>query len=108
MVPNTENQSEGEQSPQTQPAMAGMPPRPPKKTARDLEDPGLEKMHIFIPDPISLRDLLNAMSMDTGVIRLIQLSLEQSRSQWSIYSMLDFKSAEEIARARGYVAHKLQ
>jgi hypothetical protein len=46
--------------------------------------------------------------MDTVVIRLIQLDLEKSRSQLSMYSMLDFKSAEEIARARGYVAHKLQ
>jgi len=47
--------------PPTQPASAGSPPRPPKKTARGLEDESPEGRSIEFPDPILLKDLASAL-----------------------------------------------
>jgi hypothetical protein len=53
--------SSNKKSPNTQPAAAGGPPRPPKKTARDLEDQSPEEPHIDIPDPVVVKDLAAAL-----------------------------------------------
>lgn len=53
--------SSDKNTPKTQPAAAGGPPRPPKKTPRGLEDQSSEEPHIDIPDPVVVKDLATAL-----------------------------------------------
>lgn len=46
---------------ETQPSLAGGPPRPPKMTARDLADDSHYPPHIDIPDPVAVKELASAL-----------------------------------------------
>jgi hypothetical protein len=46
------------------------PPRPPKKTARSLEDQSPEEHHIAIPDPVVVKDLASALGLGQGKAHL--------------------------------------
>jgi hypothetical protein len=85
--------------PKTQPASAGGPPRPPKKTARGLDDGSPEGPHIDIPDPVILEELATALGQKTFwiVADLIQLGLVVFAG-----GPVDFETASKVAKKYGY------
>jgi hypothetical protein len=89
--------------PQTQPSFSGRPPRPPKITARGLEDWGdddPEKV-IHIPDPVVVRDLAAALKLKPFkvVADLMRLRLFKTPDEH-----ISFEIAEIVAQWHGHKA----
>jgi len=88
--------------PQTQPSFSGRPPRPPKITARGLEDSGDDPDRIIhIPDPVVVRDLATALKLKPFkiVADLMRLKLFKTPDEH-----ISFEIAEMIVRWHGYKA----
>src|SRR5678816_3073875 len=79
-----------EKVPQTQPATAGGPPRPPKKTAKDLAGDSPQERHIDIPDPVVIRDL--ATALEQKPFRIIADLMEMGRFA-TVHQVLAFEIA---------------
>ena len=90
------------QTPKTQPASAGGPPRPPKKTARGLSDESPEGPHIDIPDPVVLTYL--ATSLRQQPFRIAADVLEVTRRLVFAGDPVDFETASKIAKKYGFQA----
>ena len=88
--------------PQTQPSFSGRPPRPPKITARGLEDSDdyTDKV-IHIPDPIVVKEFAAAIKLKPFkvVADLMQLRLFKTPDD-----SIPFEVAEIIAQWHGYKA----
>ena len=91
--------SRSHKRPKTQPASAGGPPRPPKKTARGLGDESAEGPHIDIPDPVILRELATALGQRP--FRIVADVLELGRLVFT-GDPVDFETATTIAKKYGY------
>ena len=90
-----------ERPPKTQPAFSGRPPRPPKVTARDLEDQPDEGRTVYLLDPVVVRDLAGAIGLKPYqvIADLLELRLFKSPGD-----TIDFESASVVARKHGYQA----
>jgi translation initiation factor IF-2 len=92
-----------EPTPSTQPAFSGGPPRPPRRTARDLEnqpDPGRV---VYLLDPVVVRDLAGGIGLKPFqvIADLMELKLFKSADE-----TIDFKIAAAVARKHGYRAER--
>ena len=88
--------------PQTQPSFSGRPPRPPKITARGLEDSedDTDKV-IHVPDPVVVKELAAALKVKPFkvVADLMQLRLFKTPDE-----LISFEVAEIISQWHGYKA----
>ena len=87
--------------PQTQPSFSGRPPRPPKITARGLEDPDDPDRIIHIPDPVVVKELAEALKLKPFKV---VADLMHLRSFNTPDDLISFKVAEMIAQWHGYKA----
>lgn len=88
--------------PQTQSSFSGRPPRPPKITARGLEDPDDDANEvILIPDPVVVKELAAALKLKPFkvVADLMQLRLFKTPDD-----LISFEVAETIAQRHSYKA----
>ncbi|HWX22218.1 MAG TPA: translation initiation factor IF-2 N-terminal domain-containing protein [Candidatus Binatia bacterium] len=94
-----------ERTPKTQTAGSTAPPRPPKKTARGIEDGPPDGVPVPIPDPVAVTDLAAALEKRLERIfgDLIGLGLFPS----NVKSLIDFKTASKIVRQYGYTPQKI-
>jgi translation initiation factor IF-2 len=89
-------------TPPTQPAFFGRPPRPPKITARGIEDqPDDSKRLIFLPDAMEVREL--AAKLGTKPFQVVADLLEMRRFKLADET-IDFETAAKVARNYGYQA----
>ena|ERR1051325_8974541 len=96
------NESTEERIPQTQSAFSGGPPRPPKITARGLEDqPDDPGRTIYIPDPVEIKVL--AMKLGLKPFRIVAEALQLGQFKHAD-EMIDFQTAWLIAQKHGYDA----
>ena len=86
-------------APRTQPASAGGPPRPPKKTARGLSDESPEGLHIEIPDPVILEELATALGQRP--FRIVADVLELGRLVFA-GDPVDFETDSKVAKKHGF------
>ena len=88
--------------PQTQPSFSGRPPRPPKITARGLEDShdDADKI-IHIPDPVRVKDRAAALKLKPFKVVADLLRLRMFKTPDDFIS---FEMAEIIAQRHGYRA----
>jgi len=88
----------------TQPAPTGGPPRPPKKTARGLEDQSPDGSRIPIPDPVPVSDLAAALARKPFQIiaDLMEIGLFKN-----VREAVAFDDASKIARKYGFEARKV-
>jgi translation initiation factor IF-2 len=94
-----------ESTPETQPAFSGGPPKPPKKTARDLEDwPDDAGKKIHITDPVVIKDLVSAVGKKPFKIVADVLELGQFKNY---AETIDFETASKIALKHGYTAERI-
>jgi translation initiation factor IF-2 len=92
--------SEAGGTPPTQPALFGRPPRPPKITARGIEDqPNDPNRTIFISDPVVVADLAEALNVKPFkiVARLLEMRLFRH-----VDEAIDFDIASRLASEYGY------
>ena len=92
-----------ESVPKTQPASAGGPPRPPKKTARGLEDFSPEDPHIELPDPVVVKEL--AAALREKPFRIVAEFMELGRFVFA-RDAVDFNTAAVIAKRYGFQARR--
>lgn len=89
--------------PETQPASAGGPPRPPKKTARDLADDSPQEPHIDIPDPVVVRDLASALREKPFMVVADMMKF----GVWvNADETIGFKTASVVAWKHGFYARR--
>lgn len=96
--------SGGERVPQTQPAFSGRPPRPPKITARDLEDqPDEPGRTVYLLEPMLVRELAITLGLKTFkvVADLMELKLLKTPDD-----EVDFATASTVARKHGFRPEK--
>ena len=88
--------------PSTQPAFSGRPPRPPKVTARGVEDqPDEPNKVIFLPDPVVVREL--AVKLGKKPFEIVADLLDR-RIFKNADETIDFGIASEIASSYGFKA----
>lgn len=91
--------------PSTQPAFSGRPPRPPKITARGLEDqPDDGERRIYVSDPIVVRELARMLEVKPLKVVARLMKLRQFKYPDDV---IDFATAAIIAAEFGYRAEKL-
>jgi len=91
--------------PPTQPAFFGPPPRPPKITARGIEDqPDEPERRILLSDPVVVRDL--AMLLNVKPFRIVARLMELRQFKRPDET-IDFATASFIAGEYGYEAERL-
>ena len=90
--------------PETQPASAGGPPRPPKKTARDLEDESPQEPHIDIPDPVVVKELASALRKKTFKI---VADIMRFGVFVEVDETVDFETASRVAWKHGFYARRV-
>src|SRR3954466_9758077 len=96
------SESGEERIPQTQPSFSGRPPRPPKITARDLEDePDEPEKTIRIPEPVIVKEL--AAKLGIKPFKIIADLLEIGEFKFPEDS-IDFETAWLAAQKHGYRA----
>ena len=88
--------------PQTQPSFSGRPPRPPKITARDLEDqPDDPDKTIYISEPVVVKEL--AAKLTLKPFKIVADLLELGEFKYPDDS-IDFDTAWLVAKKHGYLA----
>ncbi len=96
-----------EQTPETQPAFLGGPPRPPKKTARDLEDgdDSSQEPHLDLPDRVVVGNLASKLQVKPFIIigDLMKMGIWATADQ-----TVDFETASKIVRIHGYHARRVE
>jgi translation initiation factor IF-2 len=94
--------SEAGGTPPTQPAFSGRPPRPPKMTARAIEDqPDDSNRVIFLQDAMEVREL--AAKLGTKPYQIVADLLEM-RCFKHADELIDFETAAKVVRNYGYHA----
>lgn len=96
--------SEAGGTPQTQPAFFGPPPRPPKITARGLEDQPDDNRRIYLSEPVVVQDLAAALNVKAFKIVARLLEMRQFRHA---NESINFETASIIAKEYGYRAERL-
>ena len=97
--------SEAGGTPPTQPAFSGQPPRPPKITAKGIEDqPDDPNRTIYISDPVVVADLAGALNVKPFKIVATLLEMRQFKHA---DETIDFETASVIVRKHGYRAERL-
>jgi hypothetical protein len=97
--------SEAGGTPPTQPAFSGRPPRPPKITARGVEDqPDEPDRRIYISDWVVVEELAEALNLKPFkvVARLLEMRQFKHTNE-----AIDFETATIIAREYGYRTERL-
>ena len=97
--------SEAGGTPPTQPAFFGRPPRPPKITARGIEDqPDEPNRRIYLSDWVVVRDLAEELNLKPFevVARLLEMRQFKHANE-----AIDFDTASLIAREHGYRAERV-
>lgn len=91
--------------PETQSAPSGVPPRPPKKTARDLADDSPQEPHIDIPDPVVVRDLASALRK-----KPFKIVADIMRFGVFVYAeeSVCFETASRVAWKHGFYARRVE
>jgi hypothetical protein len=90
--------------PETQPGLAGGPPRPPKKTARDLADDSPQEPHIDIPDRVVVKDLASALLKKPFMI----IADIMKFGVWAnAEDTVDFETASRVAWMHGFFARRV-
>ncbi len=92
-------------TPKTKPASVGGPPKPPKKTARNLDDQPPERLPVRIPEPVALNRLATALAR-----KPFQIAADLAMfGQWTTNAraMIDFETASKIVRYYGYEPEKI-
>ena len=85
-----------------QPAFSGRPPRPPKITARGIEDqPDEPNRRIYISDLVVVQDLARVLNVKPFKVVGKLLELRQFKH---VNEAMDFETAWVIAREYGYRA----
>ena len=90
-----------DETPQAQPASAGSPPRPPKRTARGLGEDSPEGRSIELPDPIVLKDLASALGQRP--FNIVADVMESGQFK-SLGDFLEFDVAARVAKKYGFIA----
>ena len=90
--------------PKTQPASAGGPPRPPKKTARDLADDSPQEPHIDIPDPVVVEDLASALGQKPFIIIGDLMKFGEFAT---VRMTVGFETASKVAWVHGFYARRV-
>jgi translation initiation factor IF-2 len=98
------SESNSRRIPKTKPAAAGAPPRPPKKTARDLADESPEEPHVDIPDPIAVRDLASKLQQKPFMIIADLMELGEFRT---VRATVGFALASKVALKHGFHARRV-
>jgi hypothetical protein len=93
-----------ERIPRTQPASSGGPPRPPKRTARGLEDEPSGEPHIDIPDPVVVRDLASAIRQKP--FKIIADLMEVGEFT-NVHGAVGFEAASKVAWKYGFHARRV-
>jgi hypothetical protein len=97
--------NEGEQwVPETQPSFSGGPPRPPKITARDLEDqPDDPNRVVYLVEPVAVYELARSMHLKPFkvVADLMEMRLFKTPDD-----TVDFETASIVASKHGYRARR--
>ena len=93
-----------QEHPQTQPASAGVPPRPPKKTGRGLYEEPPDGSSVDIPDPMYLNDLARAIRQKPQILVGDLKALGRPTSSW----ILDFATAAKVARKHGFKPRRIK
>ncbi len=94
----------GQVPPKTQPFFSGPPPKPPKVTARDLQDqPGQPGKVVYVLDSMLVKDLAGVLGVKPFkvVADLIELKLLKSPED-----KIDFETAAKVARKHGFRAER--
>ena len=94
-----------EKVPKTQPAFAGGPPKPPKKTVRGLADGSSKEPYIDIPDPITLADLAAALSENP--VFIVADLLKPGRVTTDLQASVDFEVASRVTLKHGFYASRI-
>ncbi len=90
--------------PQTQPSFSGRPPRPPKITARALEDrPDDSAKIVYLVEPIPVGDLARNLHLKPFkvVADLMEMRLFKTPDD-----TVDFETASVVAKKHGYRAQR--
>ncbi len=85
-------------------ASAGGPPRPPKKTARGLEDQPRDGPRISIPDPVPVSELASALGRKP--FQIIADPMEIGLFS-NVRGVVAFDEASKIARKYGFLAQRI-
>ena len=97
--------SEAGGNPPTQPALSEPPPRPPKITARGIEDqPDEPNRRIYLSNWVVVQDLAEVLSVKPFKIVARLLEMRQFKHA---NEAIDFEIASIIAREHGYQAERL-
>lgn len=88
-----------DQTPETQPAASGAPPKPPKRTARGLEDQPPDDVPIHIPDPVVVSDLATALGKKPFVIIA---DLMELGGFFTKKDSVGFRIASKVVRKYGF------
>lgn len=86
--------------PQTKPSFSGGPPRPPKMTARDMEDqPDDPANVVYLVEPVAVGDLARWLHLKPFkvVADLMELQLFKTPED-----TVNFETASKVARKHGY------
>ena len=98
------NSHEEEWAPKTQPSFSGGPPRPPRITARDLENqPGDPGKVVYLLDSMVVKDLAAALGLKPFVVVADLLELRLFKRPDDV---VEFETASVIARKHGYRAQR--
>ena len=85
--------------PQTQSAPSGGPPRPPKRTARDLQDPEPDGIPIHIPEVITVKNLAVALGQKPFKVVADLMGIGIFRG---FGDTVEFQTASRVIRSYGY------
>ena len=89
--------------PQTKPAAAGGPPKPPKKTARGLGENQPDNPELEVPDPITVKDLAFRLAQKPFII---VADLMMAGHCCFPNDPLDFELASKVIRKHGFSPQK--
>ncbi len=92
-------------SAEPQPAAAGAPPKPPKRTAKGSQEPAPEGTPLFIPDPVVVSDL--AATLKTKGFKIVA-DLMEIECYRSLDGLVDFETASKVIRKYGHEPIKLR
>ncbi|SRR6266511_122693 len=90
--------------PKTQSAGSGGPPKPPKKTARSLEDQPSGKPRIDIPDPVVVGDLAAALRRKPFKVIADRMEVGEFAS---VHGTVTFETASKVAWKYGFYARRV-
>lgn len=94
-----------ENIPNEQPSGTAGPPRPPKKTARDLGDSSPEHVPVGIPDPVAVKDLARALARSPA--QVIAELMVIGHFTTNVETLIGFDTAATVVRYFGYEAQKI-